>query len=92
MSLPEPFEYLEGSPKRARDQQVGGTHYLKHDVQPWDAMRNWMTPEQFSGFLRGCIIKYIARYRDKSGVEDLKKAQHYLTKLIEEESKCPPIS
>jgi hypothetical protein len=52
-------------------------------------MKEWMTEEQFSGFLRGCVIKYIARYRDKSGVEDLKKAQHYLSKLIEiEEDSC----
>ena len=70
--------------------QIGGDHYLKHQVQPWAAMVDWMSAEQFSGFLRGCIIKYIARYRDKSGVEDLKKAQHYLTKLIEVEEQCQP--
>lgn len=71
----------------ADDKQIGGTHYRSKDVQPWDAMKSWMTPEQFSGFMRGCIIKYIARYRDKNGLEDLKKAQHYLEKLIEIEEK-----
>lgn len=71
----------------ANDEQIGGDHYLKHKVQPWDAMEDWMTPEQFSGFMRGCIIKYLARYRDKSGVEDLKKARHYLNKFIEVEEK-----
>ena len=77
----------------ANQQQVGGSHYLKHSIQPWDAMQDWMTPEQMSGFLRGNVIKYIARYRDKAGVEDLKKARHYLDKLIEtEEAACPPIS
>jgi hypothetical protein len=76
--------------QKASSRQVGGDHYVKHgSVQPWDAMKEWMTEEQFSGFLRGCVIKYIARYRDKSGVEDLKKAQHYLSKLIEiEEDSC----
>lgn len=69
----------------ANNQQVGGDHYSKHKVQPWDAMQDWMTPEQFSGFLRGCVFKYLARYRDKDGVDDLKKARHVLDKLIEVE-------
>jgi hypothetical protein len=69
----------------ANDEQIGGDHYSKHDVQPWDAMRDWFTPEQFSGFLRGCVFKYLARYRDKDGVRDLKKARHCLDKLIEVE-------
>jgi hypothetical protein len=72
---------------KADDRQIGGNHYCTKDVQPWDAMKSWMTAEQFSGFMRGCIIKYIARYRDKNGLEDLKKAQHYLEKLIEIEEK-----
>lgn len=42
-----------------------------------------MTKEQFSGFLRGNSIKYLARCDDKGGIEDLKKARHYLDKLIE---------
>lgn len=63
--------------------QVGGNHYAAKHIQPWDAMRDWMTPDQFKGFLRGNVIKYIARCDDKGGIEDLRKAQHYLTVLIE---------
>lgn len=66
-----------------RQQQVGGDHYASKAVQPWDAMECWMSPEQFKGFLRGNVIKYVARCDDKGGVEDLKKAAHYLQKLIE---------
>jgi hypothetical protein len=66
--------------------QVGGDHYASKDIQPWDAMQAWMSPEAFSGFLHGNCIKYLARYRDKNGVQDLKKCQHYLAKLIEMES------
>ena len=44
-----------------------------------------MSEYEFLGYLRGNVIKYISRYKDKGGVEDLRKAQHYLTKLIEEE-------
>ena len=67
----------------ARKYQCGGDHYVTKAVQPWDAMQSWMTPEQFEGYLQGCAIKYVARYRDKGGVEDVKKAQHYLQRLIE---------
>lgn len=67
----------------AEDTQVGGTHYASKKVQPWHAMEAWMTHDQFSGFLRGNAIKYLARCDDKGGLEDLKKARHYLDKLIE---------
>lgn len=67
----------------ADDMQVGGEHYRNKDIQPWTAMQAWMTPEQFKGFLWGNVIKYIARWQDKGGVEDLRKARHYMDKLIE---------
>ena len=58
--------------------QVGGTHYKDKKLQPWDAIAAWDC-----GFLDGNVIKYVVRYRSKGGVEDLKKARHYLDKLIE---------
>jgi hypothetical protein len=64
--------------------QVGGGHYKAKEVQPWDAMKAWMTPEQFEGYLRGNVIKYLARYPEKGGGIDLLKARHYLEKLLEE--------
>lgn len=68
----------------ANEYQVGGDHYQKMSIQPWAAMEAWMAPEQFKGFLRGCLIKYIARCEDKGEeLYDLKKAQHFLTKLLE---------
>ena len=63
-------------------------HYAK-SIQPWDAMQAWMSDDAFRGFLQGNVIKYIARYQDKGGVDDLKKAQHYLTKLISTYTKEP---
>lgn len=70
----------------ARDGQVGGDHYRAMDIQPWDAMQAWMTSAEFRGFLRGNAIKYLARC-DKKGapVEDLRKARHYIDRLIEHE-------
>lgn len=57
-------------------------HY-NFDIQPWDYMESLFSEEGFCGFLEGNVIKYISRWRDKNGVEDLKKAQTYLNKLIE---------
>jgi hypothetical protein len=63
--------------------QIGGDHYRSKNVQPWTAMEAWMTREEFEGYLRGNVIKYIARYKDKDGLKDVYKAQHYLSKLVE---------
>jgi hypothetical protein len=67
-------------PQTASLRQVGGDHYLTLSVEPWDAMRAWMTEEEFSGYLKGNVIKYLARTK---GTDDLEKANHYLQKLIE---------
>lgn len=62
----------------ANEIQVAGTHYKDKAIQPWDyIVSNKM------GYLEGNIIKYVSRWKDKGGVADLKKAQHYLQKLIE---------
>lgn len=62
----------------ANDEQVGGRHYIDKPIQPWDyIIANKM------GYLEGNIIKYVSRYKEKNGVEDLIKAAHYLDKLIE---------
>jgi hypothetical protein len=61
--------------------QHGGTHYKEKTVQPWDyiAANNL-------GYFEGNVVKYVSRWRDKGGVEDLRKARHYLDKLIELET------
>lgn len=54
-------------------------------LQPVEAMKQWMTEEQYIGFLRGNVIKYIARYDKKdSSIGDLEKASDYLDMLIKE--------
>ena len=69
--------------------QIGGDHYVVKAIQPWDAMQAWMSTEAFCGYLQGNVIKYVARYRDNGGIDDLKKAAHYLQRLIEaEEDAC----
>ena len=63
---------------KANEEQIGGRHYMDKPFQPWDfIVGNKM------GYLEGNIIKYVSRYKEKNGVEDLIKASHYLDKLIE---------
>lgn len=69
--------------KATRSTQIGGDHYRSKAIQPWDAMEVWLSPEQFKGFLRGNAIKYLARCDDKGGMEDIKKAGHYIAKMQE---------
>lgn len=65
------------------NKQIGGDHYVSKKVQPWDCMESCMSREEFAGYLRGNIIKYTMRCKDKGAVEDLEKAQHYMEKLLE---------
>lgn len=58
--------------------QHGGTHYKDKAVQPWDYIAS-----NNLGYFEGNIVKYVSRWKEKNGVEDLKKAMHYLQKLIE---------
>jgi hypothetical protein len=58
--------------------QVGGDHYKGKTVQPWD----FIAANEL-GFFEGNVVKYVTRWKDKGGVQDLHKARHYLDKLIE---------
>lgn len=61
------------------DIQHGGDHYKKYgDLQPWDVITAWKL-----GYLDGTALKYIARWKDKNGIEDLRKAIHFLQKTID---------
>lgn len=53
-------------------------------IETIDIIQNELTPEEFRGYLKGQILKYQSRAGKKSNtVEDHKKAQWYLAKLIE---------
>ena len=65
----------------ANEKQIAGDHYKKYgDLQPWDVITAWNL-----GYLDGTTIKYIARWRDKGGINDIKKAIHFLEKFVEVE-------
>jgi hypothetical protein len=62
----------------ANDEQVGGTHYKGKSIQPWDYIA-----ANDLGYFEGNIVKYISRWKEKGGLDDLEKGRHYLDKLIE---------
>jgi len=67
---------------------INPAHYQKGGVECIEAIEASMTAEAFKGFLKGNCIKYLYRYENKNGIEDLKKAEWYLlrlTALIENE-------
>lgn len=49
-------------------------------------LRAWRAPAEYAGFLRGNVVKYVARAPRKGGQEDYRKAEWYLRELIRFES------
>ena len=59
------------------------SHYTSGGIECIDAIAASMTPDEYAGFLKGQVIKYVWRYRLKGKpLEDLKKARFYLERLI----------
>ena len=73
---------IEGKPS---DPVNHPDHYTSGGVECIEAIRASMSEEAFKGFLKGNVLKYLWRYEKKiAPTEDLKKAEFYLKKLIEE--------
>lgn len=74
--------YNTSMASNANDRQVGGTHYSAKGgkLQHWDLVNlfGW-------DYFQGQITKYLMRWREKNGLEDLEKAKHFLEKYIEVE-------
>ena len=63
---------------------VNHPEHYKGEIEAIDAIKASMTKDQFNGYCKGNAIKYLWRWERKGKVEDLKKAQWYLNKLIHE--------
>ena len=57
---------------KATDKQIGGKHYKQYKIQPIE----FIVKNKLS-FIQGCVIKYICRFENKNGIEDLEKIKHY---------------
>lgn len=65
-------------------------HYDRGQIQPIDFIESNFTPDEYRGYLKGQVIKYISRYRYKGvPIQDLTKAQVYLNWLREFEEMRP---
>ena len=60
------------------------SHYTSGGLEVKTILKKKLTPEEFKGFCKGNILKYVFRAEYKNGVEDYKKAMQYLKWLIEE--------
>ena len=63
---------------RANATQIAGDHYKSQAIEPWD----YAAANRLDGF-QAAIVKYVTRWQGKKGVEDLRKARHFLDKYIE---------
>jgi hypothetical protein len=60
------------------------SHYGQGSIECIEYIRDFLTKEEYIGYLRGNIAKYMHRWRYKNGEEDLKKARWYLEELIKQ--------
>ena len=61
--------FKEAFPQR---RQVGGKHYKNFPIQPYEVIS-----KNNLSFFQGCVVKYVCRYLQKNGIEDLEKIKHY---------------
>lgn len=69
--------------KQDTKDNINPSHYKRLPKETIERIQDNLTPEEFKGYLKGNIFKYLDRYENKNGVECLKKAQWYLEKLID---------
>lgn len=70
--------------EKALKKQVGGSHYRGYPIQPLEyCQKNRLN------FCESNVVKYITRWRDKGGLQDLEKVKHYVDLLIEIEGLDP---
>ena len=59
-------------------------HYNQGNIEVIDYVKSSMTPQEFKGFIKGNVIKYLAREEHKNGIEDMMKAKFYLDYYLKE--------
>lgn len=69
---------VKTNPENALDVQVGGSHYKGLAIQPIEYIH-----ANKLGYCEANVVKYISRWRDKGGKQDLEKVKHYVDLLIQ---------
>ena len=83
-----PQEWDEVTRKLRKDKTYGDDvdspfHYNNGNIECIDAIQAASTKEEFEGYVRANVLKYVWRFRYKDKIKDLRKARWYLDKLIE---------
>ena len=63
---------------------INPIHYRDSEIECIDAIKASLSTEGFHGYLKGAVQKYLWRYTEKNGQEDLLKAQRFMDKLVTE--------
>ena len=58
------------------------SHYTEGKIECIDYIEDKLTPEEYRGYIKGNVLKYITREKHKNGDEDLRKAKWYLDRLV----------
>ena len=86
-SCPRAKFYDDISEETNNDHVNHPNHYCQGGIECIKAIEASMPPDGFQDYCKGNVLKYIWRWRDKAGVEDLKKARVYLNWMIESAEK-----
>ena len=78
-----PVPWLSAKEDESTDLVNHPSHYTNGAIECIEAIEAQLTSEEYRGYLKGCIAKYIWRERHKGGTESLKKARWYLDRLID---------
>lgn len=75
--------FEESNVEISENDSINPNHYIFGGIETIEYLKAKMTADEFRGFLKGNVLKYVSREAEKNGLEDLKKAKWYLDKLIE---------
>ena len=80
-ATPEEWNRVHQTLKRGRDDVSSPVHYNKGSIECIEAIEASSTKEEYEGYLRNNVLKYVWRFRYKDNIKDLRKARWYMDKL-----------
>lgn len=81
--MTDTLEHVLASALAEEDIVNNPEHYKRGGLEALDVIKAFLTPEEYRGYVKGNVIKYVLRERMKGGDLDLGKANYYLSDLIQ---------
>lgn len=84
LSINRPVDDVEEDDNDNNDAVNHPSHYTSGKFETIDILKDKLSPEEFKGFCKGNVLKYVIRsdHKHETPIEDLEKAQWYLNTLI----------